>query len=219
VKHIVLYSAQNSHGKRDGDEFTREARAYAQFHADRGDRCASIAIPLHLPALRRPAAVEKALLEARAELGEPVDVLALFSHGTERWIQTGHALARLPNLAAALAAILSPSPVLWFAACRTAGDNPRPARAGELLHGGILQQLVMRLDELGISATAWGHTTAGHTSRNPNLALVTGDETIRATNAERFMLQRELWKDDSDLRFRIPLASSIAELLALARKK
>jgi hypothetical protein len=172
-----------------------------------------------LPALRRPAATVEALLDARRTLGETFDVFALFSHGTERWIQTGHALAKLPNLAAALTAILVPSPVLWFAACRTAGDNPRPARAGELLHGGILQQLVMRLDELGISATAWGHTTAGHTSRNPNLALVTGDETIRATNAERFMLQRELWKDDSDLRFRIPLARSIAGLLELARKK
>jgi hypothetical protein len=219
MRHIILYSAQNSHGKRDGDEFAREARAYAQFHADRGDRCTSIAIPLHLPALRRPAAVERALLEARAELGEPVDVLALFSHGTERWIQTGHTLARLPNLAAALTAILVPSPVLWFAACRTAGDNPRPARAGELLHGGILQQLVMRLDELGISATAWGHTTAGHTSRNPNLALIIRDETIRATNVERFVLQRELWRDESDFRFRIPLARSIAGLLKLARKK
>jgi hypothetical protein len=219
MRHIILYSAQNSHGKRDGDEFTREARAYASYHADRGDRCASIAIPLHLPALRRPAAVERALLEARAELGEPVDVLALFSHGTERWIQTGHALAKLPNLAATLAAILSPSPVLWFAACRTAGDNPRPARAGELPSGGILQQLVARLDELGISAAAWGHTTAGHTSRNPNLALVIGGETLRATSAERFVLQRELWKDESDFRFRIPLARSIAGLLELARKK
>jgi hypothetical protein len=218
VKHIILYSAQNTHGRRDGDEFTREARAYAQFHADRGDACALIPIP-QLPALQRPAAAERAMLDARAELGEPVDVLALFCHGTERWIQTGHALAKLPGLAAALAAILAPSPVLWFAACRTAGDNPRPARAGELLHGGILQQLVMRLDELGISATAWGHTTAGHTSRNPNLALVTGDETLRATNAERFVLQRELWRDESDFRFRIPLARSIAGLLELARNK
>lgn len=219
MRHVILYSAENSKGKRDGDEFTREARAYAHFYADRGDRCASIAIPIHLPALRRPAAVERALLEARAELGEPVDVLALFSHGTERWIQTGHALAKLPGLASTLAAILAPSPVLWFAACRTAGDNPRPARADELPSGGILQQLVTRLDELGVKATAWGHTTAGHTSRNPNLALVTPAGTVRASSAERFVLQRELWKDDNDLRFRIPLARSIVGLLELARKK
>lgn len=219
MRHIILYSAVNTKGKRDGDEFTREALSYTRFHADRGDRCASIAIPLHLPALRRPAAVERALLEARAELGEPVDVLALFSHGTERWIQTGHALARLPNLAATLAAILSPSPVLWFAACRTAGDNLHPARAGELPSGGILEQLVMRLDGLGVRATAWGHTTAGHTSRNPNLALITPAGTVRASSSERFILQRELWKDDSDLRFRVPLARSIVGLLELARKR
>jgi hypothetical protein len=219
MRHLILYSAVNTGGKHDGDEFTREARAYAQFHADRGDGCTLVAIP-QLPALQRPAAVERALLEAHREgLGEPFDVLALFSHGTERWIQTGHTLARVQGLAATLARVLSPLPVLWWAACRTAGANPLQARAGELPSGGILQQLVMRLDEHQILAIAWGHTTAGHTSRNPNLALIIRDETIRATNAERFVLQRELWKDDSDLRFRIPLARSIAGLLELARKK
>lgn len=54
-------------GKHDGDEFDREAWAYAGFHADRGDRCALIDVPLHLPATSRPAAVEKALLEARGK--------------------------------------------------------------------------------------------------------------------------------------------------------
>lgn len=219
MKHIILYSAQNTQGKRDGDEFNREAKAYAQFHADRGDACTLIAIPLHLPATSRPGAAEKALLEVRRDLGEPFDVLALFSHGTERWIQTGHTLARLPGLARVLSVVLSPSPVLWFAACRTAGDNSRPARAGELPSSGILEQLVMRLDEFGTTAIAWGHTTAGHTSRNPNLALVTRNEKLRVTNAERFVLQRELWRDDSDFRFRIPLARSIAGLLELTRKK
>lgn len=218
MRHLTLYSAVNTSGKRDGDEFTREAQAYAQYHAGRGDACTLIALP-QLPALQRPAAVERALLEARAELGEPLDVLALFCHGAERWIQTGHTLARVQGLATTLARVLSPSPVLWFAACRTAGANPRPARAGELPSGGILQQLVMRLREQGTEAIAWGHTTAGHTSRNPNLALVIRDESIRVTNAERFVLQRELWRDGSDFRFRIPLAKSIAELLKLARKK
>jgi len=217
MRHMILYSAVNTSGKRDGDEFTREARAYASYHADRGDACALIPIP-QLPALQRPAAAERAMLEARAELGEPFDVFALFSHGTERWIQTGHTLARVQGLAITLARVLSPSPVLWWAACRTAGANPRPARAGEL-SGGILQQLVLRLAEHKVQAIAWGHTTAGHTSRNPNLALIIRDETIRVTSAERFVLQRELWRDDSDLRFRIPLARSIAELLDLARKK
>jgi hypothetical protein len=217
MNHLVLYSAKNTGGKRDGDEFTREARAYAQFHVGRGDRCTLIPIP-QLPALRRPAAAERAMLEARAELGEPFDVFALFSHGTERWIQTGHTLARVQVLSATLAGVLSPLPVLWWAACRTAGANPLLARAGEL-PGGILQQLVMRLDEHQISAIAWGHTTAGHTSRNPNLALIIREEALRVTNAERHVLQRALWNDSSDFRFRIPLARSIAGLLELARKK
>ena len=217
MNHLILYSARNMEGKRDGDEFTREARAYARFHAERGDTCSSMAIPLHLPAWRRTVAVEKAMADARAELGRPFDVLALFCHGTERWLQTGHALAKLPGLAEVLAGVLSPSPVLWFAACRAAGGNPRPARKGEISRGGILQQLVLRLFSHGLTATGWGHTTAGHTTRNPNLALVTATETVRVTPAQRFALQKELWSE-SDLRFRIPLAESIPALLEMIKK-
>jgi hypothetical protein len=217
VKHLILYVSTNSHGKRDGDEFTREARAYSRYHADRGGECVSLAVPMHLPALRRIAAVEKALLEAREELGEPFDVFSFFGHGTERWIQTGHVLARLPGLASTLARVLSPSPVLWWASCRTAADNPRAPRPGELSTHGILQQTILRLLEHGVRALGWGHTTAGHTTRNPNLAMVNPFGGLRVTPAERFTLQRELWRDDSDLRFRIPLAKSVAELILFAK--
>lgn len=219
MKHLILYTGTNSHGKRDGDEFTREARAYARYHVDRGDRCASIAIPLHLPALRRPEAVERALVEAGQELAGPVDVFAYYGHGTERWIQTGHTLAKLPGLASTMAKILSRSPAIWWAACRTAADNPRAPRAGEISRGGILQQFVLRLLEVGVTATAWGHTTAGHTSRNPNLAVITPFSSTRVLSSERFALQRELWRDDSDLRFKIPLAQSIPGLLAFIEKR
>lgn len=219
MKHLILYVGENTKGKRDGDEFTREAKAYARYHGDRGDRCALVPVPTHLPALWRPEAVEKAMLEAGQELGEPVDVFAYFGHGTERWIQTGHSLPRLPGLAATAAKILSKSPAIWWAACRTAADNPRAPRAGEISRGGILQQLVLRLLEYGIAATAWGHLTAGHTSRNPNLAVITPFGAARVSGGERFTLQRELWLDDSDLRFKIPLANSIPELIALALTK
>lgn len=210
MKHIILYTARNTKGKRDGDEFTREAAAYARYHTDRGDQCTALVIPLDLPAPRRPAAVEKLLLDAREAIGEPFDIFALFGHGTERWIQTSHTIDRLPSLAATLARILVPSPVLWWAACRTAGQKD-PC-------GGILQRLVAGLLEHGVTATAWGHTTAGHTTRNPNLALITPNGITRVTSAERFTLQRELQREGSDLRFRIPLAESIPELLALAKK-
>ena len=216
MKHLILYVSTNSQGKRDGDEFTREARAYARYHGDRGDRCTLIPVPTHLPALRRPAAVERAMLEADREPGDPIDVFAYFGHGTERWIQTGHTLATLPDLVAVAAKILSKSPAIWWAACRTAADNPRAPRAGEISRGGILQQFVLRLLEYGIAATAWGHLTAGHTTRNPNLAVITPFGAARVSGGERFTLQRELWLDDSDLRFQIPLADSIPELIALA---
>lgn len=219
MKHLILYVSSNTQGKRDGDEFTSEARAYERYHVGRGDQCVSVAVPTYLPALRRPSAVETSILRAREELGEPFDVLAYYGHGTERWVQTGHTLAKLPGLVLATKKALSATPVIWFAACRTAADNPRAPRPGEISRGGILQQSVLRLLGHGTQALAWGHTTAGHTSRNPNLAVITPTSTIRVSNAERYVLQRELWRDDSDLRFRIPLARSVAELLEFTKTR
>lgn len=223
MKHLVLYVSRNSEGKRDGDEFAREANAYAEYHLDvYGAEIVMIPVPCLVPALRRPAAVENSIRQALKKGDDPFDVFAYFGHGTERWIQTGHTLAKLDGFVMALASVLTRTPILWWAACKTAANNPRPPRGGEVTRGGILQHTVMRLlsgvpPAEQISATGWGHLTAGHTTRNPNLALVTPWDRFEVSRVDMKMLQKKLWIPDGTLRFEIPLCTSIDSLIERAK--
>lgn len=220
MRHLVLYVNKNTEGKRDGDEFAHEAHAYVHYHQEQcGAECVPIVVPCTIPALRRPAAVEASIAQAFERSRELFEVFAYFGHGTERWIQTGHNLLNLPRFVETLSKVLTHDPVIWWAACRTAADNPKPPRKGEISRGGILQQLVLRLLEKGISATAWGHTTAGHTTRNPNLACISPFDKIEATREEKKMLQKALWDISSSTRFEIPLCYSIGGLLEKIGRK
>lgn len=220
MRHLVLYVNKNTEGKKDGDEFAHEAHAYVHYHQEHsGAECVPVVVPCHVPALRRPAAVENAIGQACGLSKEPFEVFAFFGHGTQRWIQTGHTLLNLPSLVAVLSKVLTRDPVIWWAACKTAADNPHTLRKGETSRGGILQQLVLRLLEQGVSATAWGHTTAGHTTRNPNLACITPYENTQVTREEKKILQKALWDVNSSARFQFPLCCSIGGLLEKIGRK
>lgn len=210
MRHLVLYANKNTKGKHDGDEFANEAHAYSTYHLNEcGASVVPVAVPCNAPAIHRASQVDTLIKQAYERTREPFDVFAYFGHGTERWLQTSHTVLNLENFVEVLSKVLSPTPILWWAACRTAANNPKPARKTEISRGGILQQTILRLLSKNIMATGWGHTTAGHTTRNPNLALVTPFEKTEVTPEQRKILQKKLWAMQSDARFQFPLATTI----------
>jgi hypothetical protein len=209
-----LYIPWNSEGKQDGREFTGEALAYAKFHRERGDECVIVQVP-QIPASRRPLEVQQRITQAFNEpegnAQRPFDVFAFFGHGTEGWIQTGHTLRKtIEDLAATLAMVLAPDPMLWFAACKTAKDKAKDG----LDNFGFLHRLIWELEAgWNITAHGWGHLTAGHTTRNPHLTCFQGaflSETADTNDLKK--LKKALWAKDSTLRFEIPLCRSFDEL-------
>lgn len=211
MRHLILYVNKNSENKHDGDEFAAEMKLYKKFHEDLGAETKVVLVPCDTPALRRPMAVEQSIKTAFSLGGsELFDVLAYFGHGTESWIQTGHTSRKnLSGLVEVLQQVLTPDPMIWFAACRTAGESSPPK-------GGFLKQLVVELEKYGVEATAWGHTTAGHTTRNPNLAWITPYDRIEANAEQRKVLQKKLWEPAGTLRFQLPLCATIDALMERA---
>jgi len=209
MRHLILYVNKNTEGKRDGAEFEREAVEYARYYNKYGHEVIMIPVPCQLPASRRPAATENTLIQAFQRHDKKLfDVFTFFGHGTERWIQTGHTLTQLGGLVGLLETILTPKAVLWFAACRTAAHNPR-ARGSE--NRGLLEEIVRRCDSQTL--TAWGHITAGHVTKNSNLACITRENYSLASSEQIKTLHKHLHLLDSTLRFQIPLCSSIEDLL------
>jgi hypothetical protein len=216
VRHLVLYVTQNTPGKRDGDEFSREAVAYAKHHNTFGHEVIMLPVPGQVPAVRRPAVIEANIRQAFSRNDkEKFDVFAFFGHGTERWIQSGHTTLKIHSLAQVLSEILSPCPIIWLAACKTGAHDTRTA--GKISRG-FLEELVFQLYTSGFSTIGWGHTTAGHTTRNPFLALVVNDVYETVTREERKELQKALWDQHSTLRFEVPLCSTIRSLLDRIKK-
>lgn len=211
MRHLILYVNKNTVGKKDGDEFEREAIEYARYHNQHGHEVLMVPVPCDVPAPRRPETIETKLRKVVAEHGL-VDVFAYFGHGTERWIQTGHTVGKLGGLASLLEEILTPTATIWFAACKTAAHNPTPVEGDAR---GLLEKLVHRCDTLAL--TAWGHTTAGHTTRNPNLAVMNSQNYSAVSPEQRKILQKQLWLPNSSLRFQIPLCSNIDDLIERAK--
>lgn len=209
MRHLILYVNKNTEGKRDGAEFEREAIKYASYHNALGHEVMLSAVPCDLPASQRPKAVENNVRQIASRHKERrFDVLAYFGHGTERWIQTGHVIGRIDGLVRLLEEVLTPTAILWFAACKTAAHNPRPVNGDTR---GFLEKLVHRCDTQSIRA--WGHTTAGHTTRNPNLACVNLQNYSTPSSEQLKILKKHLWLPTSPLRFQIPLCSSIEDLI------
>ncbi|MCC7542338.1 MAG: hypothetical protein IT379_39335 [Deltaproteobacteria bacterium] len=135
----------------------------------------------NLPKPRRRATVIEWL---RAQNG-PVDALELCMHGGVRWLQTGHDLETLDELADELARILSPHACVFLAACWTGGPRAKDgwrndAPGGD---GGIAD--VLR-DMLVARGLVWirilAHSTRGHATRNWLLrAMVGGGDRLAGT--------------------------------------
>jgi hypothetical protein len=194
MNHLVIYNPENKPGKADGGEFQREAMAYAEYHRERGDK---VYLMTHH--------------EATLDHAMTVDVVAIFCHGTPMWLGCG-AVAKSPfSLAAWLCQFAAPMLNVCLYACSTGRETTSGKCYAQELHRSIM--------ETGRACIVWAHTTAGHTTRNPNLVLFGTPDSKRheVPRVVRPRLKKLLW-GPTTARFDVPLCETMEELLEMVPK-
>lgn len=151
--------------KRDADEFLREAHAFNRAHEHRDG---VNVFDNQLPNIRRR---EELLRRLRNTQPGELDVLAVFCHGWPTGIQLGFSLANVRGLAKELKTVAAPKLTVALYCCSTGADDDgsdadetKPGPGGD---GGFADKLRDELCELGIAATVFAHSLAGHTTRLP----------------------------------------------------
>ena len=208
MRALVFAPLRNSPGKRDADEFTREARAFCVAHGLRQE--------VHLFDNHDAPIERRELLLQRLHERQPasLDVLACFMHGWSTGLQIGVDLSTARGLARALKGVAATSLTVVLYCCSTGADTDRdkaddlnqPGPDGD---GGFADRLRDELCELGVRATVFAHSTAGHCSRNPRVRVFSPDE--RRGGQWLVEPQSELWPawlralHETDLRLRFCL--------------
>jgi hypothetical protein len=166
---LVFYVPTNSKGKRDGDEFRREATSFIK--ANNG-----YLVPVEYrrgmdDAKRMRDEINRAIFDY-CEKGEKFDCVALFCHGWANGVQVGYRVSdgTVADLAEDLSAVLEPHGCVALYCCSTAHDRDDydDEEIGAGTQGGFADELYRELDMLhveGIKVDA--HFTKGHTTRNP----------------------------------------------------
>lgn len=159
MRGFAFYPTTNMPGRRDAAEFQHEAFVFAELHG-----LELRAIPNDQSMSRRRNAVSSALLSTRV----PLDCVAFFCHGWQRGIQAGYALATVKDLARRIAVASTPDVVVPLYACSA-------ARGGVGGDGGFADRLRDELCRYGATGCrVYGHTTAGHCTRNPFVRVFEG---------------------------------------------
>lgn len=136
--------------RRDGNEFRREARAFAQHW-----ECKGASVTVVETKAKKSWKKYKLVLDAIKNHDGPIHYLALFCHGWHDGISLGFSRYHIPAL---VQAIRSKDPymprcfVLLYACSAFKCDNSFGPILGE---------------KLGCLCLTFGHSTKGHTTRNP----------------------------------------------------
>lgn len=195
---------RNTVGKRDADEFLREARA---FNDSRGWTRGVHLFDNNADMATRRLAVLEPLRTYR-----DLHTFAMFCHGWHHGIQAGFRNHNIPELAHELKAVAAKDLTVVLYCCSTGADGDGdqqderiPGVGGD---GGFADRLRDALCELGVRATVFAHSTPGHTTRNPWVRMFSPDERFGG----RFLVEREspLWPawlrslHGGNMRFRFP---------------
>lgn len=215
---LVFAPLRNVKGKRDADEFLREARAFCRARGLRPD----VALFDNEQGLTERR--EEVLARLHNTAPASLETLALFCHGWPTGVQAGFQLPHVRGLARELKAVAAPELRVILYCCSTGADNDgsdaderQPGPGGD---GGFADRLRDELAAVGVRATVWGHSTAGHTTRNPYLRAFLPEER----QGGHWVVEpfSDLWLAwvralrTTDLRFRFPWMTA-AELEAELR--
>lgn len=209
MRALVFAPLRNAPGKRDADEFQREARAFCKLH---GLAIDPVLFDNHEGQLERRSVLLQRLHERSPA---SLDVLVLFCHGWPTGLQMGFQIAHARGLARELKVVAGPELKVVLYCCSTGADSDggdanerQPGPGGD---GGFADRLRDELVELGVRTTVYAHSTAGHTTRNP-FVRVFGPEQRRGGH---WLVEPRsaLWPawlralHSTDLRFRFPFLS------------
>jgi hypothetical protein len=189
---LTLSSIRNRIGRRDGNEFKRESRAFHKYW--REDDPGNVSTLVEYES-KGAANKRNAVLHAiDCYDGPMLDVVAFFCHGTWNKLDGAFSVEHARHLAGALAphCDCQIDVVLYACLCGKRSD-------------GFAVALAKAFEDHEIDATVWGHQTAGHTTWNPMLDVCMSGGWLRnvaRTWKERRKLRK--WLKTGDNRFRIP---------------
>lgn len=172
--------------RHDGDEFVREANRFAAL-----DEADGREVVLRQYTKKNKYSLRSQTLTDIDDYPGP-ELYAFFCHGSWKWIfGTGHHVWNVAELARAISlhGYMTTTIALYACSCgrcRTVlpWQKRRPVVERERIQGkdGVAHRLSAELGAMGARAKVFAHTTAGHTTRNPNLCMITTDpETLVTT--------------------------------------
>ena len=171
---LVITESRNRLGKRDGDEFKREASRMWSWWAEQ-ENIADCA--LHDVGTASKAEKQSRVLGAISSV-RALDRVAFFCHGTSRGISLGFSVDNIAILADALAGAAGPVLHVGLYACLTGrgaffGGAKNKKNTGYRCESvvtareGFAMLLCSELKKRGVSAEITAHLTSGHTTKNP----------------------------------------------------
>lgn len=170
---LVFVPVQNTPGKRDADEFRREARLFcAYLRASKG-----WPTPVHQFDNARELAERRAdvLRHVHGLTPGAVKVVALFCHGWPDGVQAGFRSEHARGLARELENVAATELTVALYCCSTGADQDpatdETAEPGPGGDGGFADRLRDELGAVGVQATVYAHSTAGHCTRNPRVRI------------------------------------------------
>ena len=196
MRHLCVNIDANAGSKHDGDEFHREAEAFAGHALAASGRV----MVVHMPTKGRSAR-DGLLVALRrydgAFAGERLDVLNIFDHGTSKALpRFGITCGNIDLLADAIAAAADSHIVINLCACSTGRGHywmgQRRGRAKRLTKDqtnendciclaskvdhreGFAMLLAKKLLDRDVTSTIFAHLTAAHTTRNPHVVRIRG---------------------------------------------
>ena len=178
MKCLVFFAPRINH-----DEFGKEARAFAKCH--KVDKADVIPVSTFQPLMLRR---WKVLRELKKREGQEYDAVVFFCHGWKNKIQLGFKRVSIPALARRLNSAAEKRLIVVLYACSCAKT------------GGIAELL---RDELKEGSRVIGHSTSGHTTRNPYAVWYTKHLVDYILFVDWNKWKKHL-KEDDDFRFRFP---------------
>lgn len=228
---LYLINVNDTEAYDNDDEFLTQARQYARDHMTFGIRNSRLQRGVEIGIDQSHITeVEQVLTAANELIGRfpdlyterptaRVQTLNIFAHGGTRGLEAGASTARnrwmgAQRFATGLATHLTATPTINLYACNTAGTV---ASGGPNFATAVQEQITRELQEThgaDAHASVWGHTSARHTTFNPDLVGVGAGDGIRtnlgARLVERAVAQRGLTQATDEQRSRLqPLAETV----------
>lgn len=187
MKALAVHATKNTRGKSDATgAFVPEAVHFSRHYA-----CHREGFDNTLGAPQRRASVEGIIRKHR-----DLETVAIFCHGLRRSLQTGHDMATVGNLAAAISDATGPNVVVVLYACSTGGAED-----------GFASLLRTALHARFKTGHVDAHTNAAHTTRNPYVRRFVMGETDSDWVVVPGSPEWARWRTEltRDLRFRFPM--------------